>query len=60
MTDEEEATLLTEGQTIADQQMLETLLTLDDTARDYFDAIYEIHGGDLDDFVQYWRGTYEM
>lgn len=58
MTPEEEAALLAQGQQLADQQLLETLLTLDDPARAYFDSIYEVRGGDLDDFVQYWRETY--
>lgn len=58
MTEEEEQVLLAEGQALADQQMLETLLTLNDVDRGYFDSIFEVHGGNLDDFAQYWRETY--
>ena len=59
MTDQEETDLLSEGQAIADQQMLETLLTLDPVAREYFDSIAELYSDmSLVDFVQYWRDMY--
>lgn len=59
MTDQEEADLLSEGQAIADQQMLETLLALDPVAREQFDAIAELYSDmPLVDFVQYWRELY--
>jgi len=61
MTPEQEAALLAHGQQVADQQMLETLLTLDPVAREQFDYIKDHAYTDqsLADFVQVWRDLYE-
>jgi len=60
MTEQEEADLLAQGQAMADQQMLETLLSLNEADRLYFDYVAAHYSGmPLDEFVQVWRDVYE-
>ena len=61
MTPEQEAALLAHGQQVADEQMLETLITLDPVAYDQFMYIKDHAYTDqsLVDFVQVWRSLYE-
>ena len=61
MTDQEESALLADGQTEADRQMLETLLTLDPVAYENFMYLKDHAYSDqtLSDFTQVWREWYQ-